>query len=444
MHVSGATRLTLSADAETYASSVAYYNTQTGGHPLWWDLRSTYVWFANRGDVVYTLKFWVRKFQSLIAGVNGLDDEYVLQHPDTDPGQLVYICTTRCLFTMMWSCVNTRSQAQPINTALMQYLVAVAQRVLTHVPPELRVCNLQTSRGVVAVRMSPGGVVDGFGDALRKLLHLHWATAVGQDWSAMRDASFLHGDLLAPSHHISDIMTFLMYLKSWRASQRRRPMHETHSAELDSFRDSLVGWLAVALEWYTLHVHTRLHNVSKPPPAFKKPARGTTPTPQRVRLHPEAVWRMLEKTTSVNISLHDVAHVRKDDDDAGCNYQTLCRWEAVIQGMYIDRLKLAWPQTHHLCLTADSSTHCYNDALLAIGYSWELGQCCHPQLQFIVPGKDVHAQEDLLAESIGRIAAQGRCERVAAYRQLQALSHISVNHWECWECLGCYRSSPRC
>jgi hypothetical protein len=76
-------------------------------------------------------------------------------------------------------------------------------------------------------------------------------------------------------------------------------------------------------------------------------------------------------------------------------------------------------------MSADSSTHAYNDGMLAICYSHELGQSCYPTLQFIVPGKDVMEEEDELTAIVGHIAAAHKCERVCAYRQLQAISHMT-------------------
>ena len=142
-------------------------------------------------------------------------------------------------------------------------------------------------------------------------------------------------------------------------------------------------------------------------------------------MNPESIWGMIQKTASVNVSLRQVLAIKSDDAEGGSVGRNASRWELLLQGMYKQRLDLVWPSTNHLCLTADASTHSYQDAELAIGYSWELGQACYPLLQFVVPGKNVYDEEDLLTPVIGRMAAENRLTRVAAYRQLQATSHMT-------------------
>ena len=78
--------------------------------------------------------------------------------------------------------------------------------------------------------------------------------------------------------------------------------------------------------------------------------------------------------------------MRSHDADAGCNSKTASRWETIVQAMYHHRTSMVWPTVNHLCMTADSSTHCYEDTLLALCYSWELDQSCYPLIQHIVPG----------------------------------------------------------
>ena len=46
-------------------------------------------------------------------------------------------------------------------------------------------------------------------------------------------------------------------------------------------------------------------------------------------------------------------------------------WANFYQDVYHERSKLAFHGCEHLCLSVDSSTHAYRDALLGIAYSWE-------------------------------------------------------------------------
>ena len=94
-------------------------------------------------------------------------------------------------------------------------------------------------------------------------------------------------------------------------------------------------------------------------------------------------------------------------------------------GMYEERLlQQSWRSVNHICLSADASMHANQDALLGISWSWELNQACYASIQNMVPGKNIYEHEDLLAPVISIRAAENKVERVAAYRQLQATSHM--------------------
>ena len=55
-------------------------------------------------------------------------------------------------------------------------------------------------------------------------------------------------------------------------------------------------------------------------------------------------------------------------------------------------------------------------------YSWETNGGCFPPWQYLLPGKTVTPDDCNLDESIEDFAARRKCERVAAYRQLQGCS----------------------
>ena len=113
-------------------------------------------------------------------------------------------------------------------------------------------------------------------------------------------------------------------------------------------------------------------------------------------MHPESIWSMLEQTRDVHVTLSHVMQVRRNDPDGGVGKSCGRYWEQIMGEMYSSRLSMVWPHTSHLCLTADSSTHSYNDVLLAVAYSHELNQGSYPWLQYIRPGKELHESEEVL------------------------------------------------
>ena len=89
---------------------------------------------------------------------------------------------------------------------------------------------------------------------------------------------------------------------------------------------------------------------------------------------------------NTSATLGVVIEVRAAQEDAGVDRRSAPRWETLFQGMYHHRTSLVWPTLNHICMTADSSTHCYEDTMLAMCYSWEIDQACYPTLQHIVTG----------------------------------------------------------
>lgn len=130
-----------------------------------------------------------------------------------------------------------------------------------------------------------------------------------------------------------------------------------------------------------LHEFPKHHNPHAPPPAHDP---GTS-KPGRVRAHPDAVWDMLVAAETSSSSLAQVIEQRRKVA-LEVSVRQASRWEHLYCAMYHHRTALAWPHTNHLCLSADSSTHSYEDTLLGLGYSWELNQTCFPNLQILVPG----------------------------------------------------------
>ena len=197
----------------------------------------------------------------------------------------------------------------------------------------------------------------------------------------MRIGGLIQGEFAAASHNMSDVIRFCVSLVKWRADCKQRPLGATNRTWLDSIRRSIVQWLACAIDHYTLHEYPKYHNVDKQPPSIR---RG--PLMKQVRMHPDAVWDMLQISLNTAASLSMVVQVRAAQEDAGVDRRSAPRWETLLQGMYHHRTSLVWPTLNHICMTADSSTHCYEDTMLAMCYSWEIDQACYPTLQHIVTG----------------------------------------------------------
>ena len=247
----------------------------------------------------------------------------------------------------------------------------------------------------------------------------HLSLAIRSTWLGMQQADFINGSFIAEEHSLVEVMIFLARLNSFRARKRHRRLRDENLTFLQLFVSPLLACLAAIVEHYTVHQYSHLHDVNKPPPSLVSKHGART----YVRVHPESVWRMVESTDCINVTLGQVLQVRQQDADAGAHRTRNLAWERLHGNLYSVLLRRAWGFVNHLCISTDASSHSYNEVLVAIFYSHEPTQSCYPRLQFILPGKGVHESELVLTHGISVLAAENRCERVAAYRQLQAISH---------------------
>ena len=250
--------------------------------------------------------------------------------------------------------------------------------------------------------------------------HGAFVTSMRGTWLGMQQADVINGSFVAEEHSLLEVMIFLARLNNFRTRKRQRRLSDQCLTFLESFVSPLLACLAAIVEHYTIHEYSHLHDVNKPPPSLVA-KHGTR---KYVRVHPESVWRMVEATDSINVTLGQVLQVRQQDADAGAHRTRNLAWEKLHGNLYSVLLRRAWGFANHLCISTDGSSHSYHEVLVAIAYSHELQQSCYPRLQFILPGKDVHESELVLTHGISVLAAENRCERVAAYRQLQAISHM--------------------
>ena len=419
METAHATRWTLDGDPSVYAGIVAVFDRRLPVS-LWWDLKYVHTWAAQRGDA-YTYKDWLKKFVRIVGGVG-----VTLRALDTPPNIVANICTTRSLLTFLWRSASY-TKSVPLLDACVLCVRSCVARVSLTLPAAMRTITIAFGGMRRDMHVCSQGSVVGLRDVVQSCFPSHLQRSLCSSWEQQRrdGTSDAQQELLSDVHSVVGVAAFFMGLTAWLSKKKHRKPSAQATEAIGCIGDAIALWLANALDWYTVHVYAPQHDVTKIPPSH---SRQVTPESSRryVTIHPEAAWSILEKTVGVNVSISQVIQTRSGDADAGCEHSQGRRWESFVDGLYKHRLAAVWPHVDHLCITADASNHHFQDCLLGVAFSHELCQGCYPTLQYIVPGKDVYEAEDELTLAVGQLAAERRVERVSAYRQLQALSHMTA------------------
>ena len=91
--------------------------------------------------------------------------------------------------------------------------------------------------------------------------------------------------------------------------------------------------------------------------------------------------------------------------------------------MYYLRQESHQGKSSHWNIVADPAVHAYRDRCVAVGWSWQESSATFPVMQSLRQGEYFACLESELDLSL---AQRVKLERVAAYRQLQALSHMAM------------------
>ena len=76
-------------------------------------------------------------------------------------------------------------------------------------------------------------------------------------------------------------------------------------------------------------------------------------------------------------------------------------------------------------LDATSDRDFVVEVMAAVAYSWECDRGTYPAFQYVTPGRHLTTMDHDFTDMVTELAARGKLERVAAFRQLQALSHLT-------------------
>jgi hypothetical protein len=327
------------------------------------------------------------------------------------------LCTTSALVWHFMDAVDT-VRSDTLQTQYRRWLANVVSRscvVLHHDgeeildPPQLQ------------LHVSQSGDASGFNEALLGF-HKSMAESWNEQWAEMSEAQLLHKPCNNGNRTLQDIVLFCSMLERWRRTRRRSQLRPAAMTLLRRFRNILVSWVSMHFDKYVMEVYVASHNCNAPQPSLSRRNSGKR---NHTSVSPEAIWELMAKARRTGISLRQAINSNDDNPIAGGSDSSAPRWRNKFQTMYNKNVALSFlpHEVNHVSMAADPSTHSSKEIMVSLVYSWEndLGAC--PNIQIVPPGKDVTWRDADLPDDIAFLAAAKKLDRVAAFRQMQSISH---------------------
>ena len=131
----------------------------------------------------------------------------------------------------------------------------------------------------------------------------------------------------------------------------------------------------------------------------------------------EEVWDLVCQAQEESLSLHRLAKIRRAGSTGSAAF-----WQRKLLQLYHERSGLAFKFCKHINLTTDGSTHSCRNTCATVFYSHELDQSAFGTCQTIWPSKVVGPEDYDVEKEVEKILARRECERLSAYKLLQAIS----------------------
>ena len=252
-------------------------------------------------------------------------------------------------------------------------------------------------------------------------LRINIQTIVIRVWGVLKTNGIidgLYGD--ADEHSLTDILLFIAYLPRQRRIARL-PLPQCAVIAHGFLAMSLTNWLATLIDSYVLDVYPAHHDVHRLPPSLRL---GSQPS-SRVKVHPEVIYDMMVQSSKAGTSLQQIAITHSSDVYAGGHHTMAALWINKRLSMYRSRRAASQEGCHHYNVNADASLHSIGeDVLCSIAYAWESQAACYGDIQFVITGKHILRDEADMYDNIAVLRNANKLERVATYRNLQAISNI--------------------
>jgi len=388
---------------------------------LWWDLNYLHVAMCNSTKEVKLSKRreFLKQFTSLLTKHPSRQPAWQLAtaapSPNTEQFLVANMCNSAALLTF---CIASTDSSRSNATA--GFWLGLIHEYCRRLCETIPTTTFQVDIGGVGLRLRRDGQCENFSKAIsagptrvRDMICNHWCLLFG--------AGVVQCDLRRETHNLKDVVTCMTtVLRDRRAA--RRPISHSLLNFTQMFMEKLAIGLATCLDAYCSATFREGDPVAmSPPPALRRTGGETR---GYVKTTPEAAWELLEKARGSRTNVEQALRLRNDQDTLGCCSSVGLSWINKSLQLYYERCELGFDprDVYHWNLVADPGHHSYKECLVSLLYSWETNGGCFPPWQYLLPGKTVTPFDCNLDESIEDFAARRKCERVAAYRQLQGCS----------------------
>ena len=410
-------RLNVQADPQAYPCRLAYVDRD---QKVWWELH--FLHYALR-EAGYNLrkKDWLRWCKQQLQP---FPLDAVWTKSDTPRDSVTNVCTSFGVCFLLSTMVD-RSRADCVADRALLTMKHIASRACETLTQDSLVpgTTLQAQGDLV---VTAAGRVKGLNGNVSADSSL--ARPLQQSWHGMHARGVLCEPWEQDSHALADVVTWLVGCMQERRRRVTNKLSASSGRRWTSFVVSWFRWMAQNLETHLFQVYGVHHNMGAPVPAKKAFVHNHAPATSRgskVAVEPDVAWEILQQAQASGVSPAQVLRVRAGDAHVGCHALQGVLWSNKRETMYVERRDLGFcPGISHWNLILDPATHSKKEAMVGVAWSWESQIGCFPDFQWVPASKTITAREQAMPEELAEMAAESRLERVASFRQLQAMSHM--------------------
>ena len=260
--------------------------------------------------------------------------------------------------------------------------------------------------------------------------------SVAQSWQEMTAESILGGSFDSAS--LINAVEFVGVVRKWRRGKKKRPWSNRILAVWSAIKNGLASFLATGIINKVQHLIRETPDIlerSMPSRKKRRTSEGTgtaivlapdedAPPQVRVATNVISIWNMHSEAMELGLSMGQLLRSKTKEKQGGATEGACEYWMRKLQAMYNNRAKLAFMDTTHWNIMADSSRFGTRDTLISTIYSHQNDVGAFLSAQVLKSGGKLLAPGELVLEArVERLAAQRKVERLASYRFCQAIAN---------------------